>query len=174
MDSDQSSVYWRLKETAFSGGFVLPSKNELDALYNYWKTSGDTRLEYAAAPMWTSSHASSSFVWYQLFQDGTQFTDANGIIPKKDGKKLAGNKDFLKSPKHVGSDFVPTPFQVIGVSAFPNGQIVEQTWKYVSEATPNLFVVRVVQTRCAISVTSGLVAALCFTTQARTNTGVAI
>ena len=137
MDSDESSVYWRLKETAFSGGFVLPSKNELDALYNYWKTSGDTRLEYAAAPMWTSSHASSSFVWYQLFQDGTQFTDANGIIPKKDGKKLAGNKDFLKSPKHVGSGFVPTPFQVIGVSAFPNGQIVEQTWKYVSEATPN-------------------------------------
>ena len=133
MDSDQSSVYWRLKETAFSGGFVLPSKNELDALYNYWKTSGDTRLKYAAAPMWTSSHASSSFVWYQLFQDGTQFTDANGIIPK-----LAGNMDFLESPKHVGSDFVPTKFQVIGVSAFPNGQIVEQTWKYVSEATENL------------------------------------
>ena len=125
-------MYWRLKETAFSGGFVLPSKNELDALYNYWKTSGDTRLKYAAAPMWTSSQASSSFVWYQLFQDGTQFTDANGIIPK-----LAGNKDFLESPKHVGSDFVPTKFQVIGVSAFPNGQIVEQTWKYVSEATPN-------------------------------------
>ena len=138
MAFDTNSLYSRLIETAFSGGFVLPSKNELDALYNYWKTSGDTRLEYAAAPMWTSSHASSSFVWYQLFQDGTQFTDANGIIPKKDGIKLAGNKDFLKSPKHVGSDFVPTPFQVIGVSAFPSrSQIFQQTWKYVSEATPN-------------------------------------
>ena len=138
MAFDTNSLYSRLIETAFSGGFVLPSKNELDALYNYWKTSGDTRLKYAAAPMWTSSHASSSFVWYQLFQDGTQFTDANGIIPKKDGKKLAGNKGYLKSPVHVGSEFEATPFQVIGVSAFPNGQIVEQTWKYVSEATPNL------------------------------------
>ena len=130
---DNNSLYSRLSDSAFSGGFVLPSKNELDALYNYWKTSGDTRLKYAAAPMWTSSHASSSFVWYQLFQDGTQFTDANGIIPK-----LAGNKGYLKSPVHVGSGFEATPFQVIGVSAFPNGQIVEQTWKYVSEATENL------------------------------------
>lgn len=117
MSLDSSSVYSRLKNTAFSGGFFLPSKNELDALYNYWKISGDQRLNYAAAPMWTSSQASATFVWYQLFQDGTQFTDANGIIPK-----LAGNKDFLKSPKHVGSGFEPTPFQVIGVSAFPNAQ----------------------------------------------------
>ena len=60
---DNNSLYSRLRDSAFSGGFVLPSKNELDALYNYWKTSGDTRLKYAAAPMWTSSHASSSFVW---------------------------------------------------------------------------------------------------------------
>ncbi len=118
---DGSTVVSRLWQTYFSakanGGkanFHLPSKDELDALYNYWKVSGDKRLKYPAAPMWTSTEASANFVWYQLFQDGTQFTDANGIIPK-----LVSNKDFLQSPKHVGSDFVPTPFHVIGVRAFP-------------------------------------------------------
>ena len=114
MAFDTNSVYVRQANSAFSGGFFLPSKDELDALYNYWKVSGDTRLKYAAAPMWTSTEASPTFAWYQLFQDGTQFTDANGIIPK-----LAGNKDFLKSPAHVGSGFKATPFEVIGVSAFP-------------------------------------------------------
>ena len=136
MSLDSSSVYSRLKNTAFSGGFFLPSKNELDALYNYWKISGDQRLNYAAAPMWTSSQASATFVWYQLFQDGTQFTDANGIIPQVAGKKLAGNKDYTASPVHVGSDFKATPFQVIGISAFPNNQSAP-TWNYVSATTSN-------------------------------------
>jgi len=110
---DASSVVSRLKDTAFSNGFHLPSKDELDALYNYWKISGDKNLKYSAAPMWTSTEASATFAWYQLFQDGTQFTDANGII-----KGLKQNKAFLKSPKHTGSDFQPTPFEVIGVRAF--------------------------------------------------------
>ena len=136
MSFDPFSVYSRLRNTAFSGGFFLPSKNELDALYNYWRISGNDQLKYADAPMWTSSEASETFVWYQLFQDGTQFTDANGIIPQVAGKKLAGNKDYTASPVHVGSGFKATPFQVIGVSAFPNGQ----TWpafNYVSAATAN-------------------------------------
>ena len=131
MSFDPWSVFSRLRDTAFSNGFFLPSKNELDALYNYWKTSGDTRLNYADAPMWTSSHASRTFVWYQLFQDGTQFTDANGIIPKLDG-----NKVYLASPVHVGSGFKATLFQVIGVSAFPNGQ-TSPAFKSVSAATAN-------------------------------------
>ena len=94
--------------------FYVPSKDELDALYNYWHLTGDLRLDYPAAPIWTSSEANANFAWYQLFQDGTQFTDANGIIPK-----LAGNKSFLKSPKHVGSNFEPSSFYVIGVRPFP-------------------------------------------------------
>ena len=114
MAFDSNSVFTRLGNSTFRGGFFLPSKDELDALYNYWKISGDTRLQYHDAPMWTSTEASETFVWYQLFQDGTQFTDANGIIPK-----LAGNKNFLNSPVHVGSGFKATPFEVIGVSAFP-------------------------------------------------------
>ena len=113
MGNDPTSVFSRLRNTALSN-YYLPSKDELDALYNYWKTSGDKRLDYAAAPMWSSTDASANFAWYQLFQDGTQFTDANGII-----KGLEQNKTFLESPKHVGSDFKPTPFQVIGVRPFP-------------------------------------------------------
>lgn len=111
---DSSSVVRRLFDSAFSGGFYLPSKDELDALYNYWKISGNKDLKYSAAPMWTSTEASATFAWYQLFQDGTQFTDANGII-----KGLKQNKLFVKSPEHTGSGFKPTPFEVIGVRAFP-------------------------------------------------------
>ena len=113
MSNEQNSVYARLASSVFKGEFYLPSKDELDALYNYWKTTGDSRLRYAAAPMWTSSEASPTFAWYQLFQDGTQFTDANGII-----RGLKSNKDYLQSPRHKGSDFLPAPFQVIGVRPF--------------------------------------------------------
>jgi hypothetical protein len=120
MRLDASSVVARLKDTAFSDDFYLPSKDELDALYNYWKISGDTRLNYKAAPMWSSTEASATFAWYQLFQDGTQFTDANGIIKDpKTTKAITQNKAFSNSPKHTGSDFEPTPFQVIGVRSFP-------------------------------------------------------
>ena len=125
MAFDSNSVFIRQGNSAFRAGFFLPSKDELDALYNYWRISGDSRLKYADAPMWTSSEASETFVWYQLFQDGTQFTDANGIIPQVAGKKLAGNKDYVASPVHVGSGFKATPFEVIGVSAFP---ITDVSW----------------------------------------------
>ena len=114
MSKDPTSLYSRLRNSAFAGSFYLPSKDELDALYNYWRISGDSRLKYSAAPMWSSTDASPTFAWYQLFQDGTQFTDANGII-----KGLKQNKTFLKSPVHTGSGFKPTSFEVIGVRAFP-------------------------------------------------------
>ena len=118
------SVYARHKATFFKGVFFLPSKDELDALYNYWKLSGGNRLNYPEAPIWTSSEASESFAWYQLFQDGTQFTDANGIIR---GQK--NNKTYEKSPIHVGSSFQPVAFQVIGVRAFgPKSGDVNISW----------------------------------------------
>ena len=130
---DSNSVYARQANSTFSNNFFLPSKDELDALYNYWKVSRDTRLKFAAAPMWTSTEASATFAWYQLFQDGTQFTDANGIIPK-----LVGNKDFLNSPVHVGSGFKATPFQAIGVSAFPiTGISLPPSSHVVAAATTN-------------------------------------
>ena len=120
MHLDLSSVVRRNFSFENSNGFYLPSKDELDALYNYWKISGDKRLKYSAAPMWTSTEASATFAWYQLFQDGTQFTDANGIV-----RGLKQNKNRLKSPKHIGSDFAPTPFQVIGIRAFPRIGLVD-------------------------------------------------
>jgi hypothetical protein len=132
MSLDASSVVARLKDTAFSNGFHLPSKDELDALYNYWKTSGDKNLNYSAAPMWSSTEASPTFAWYQLFQDGTQFTDANGII-----KGLKQNKAFLESPKHTGSNFEPTPFQVIGVRSFPRPGTIPYRSDLVVATTSN-------------------------------------
>ena len=137
--------YFGLKANGGKASFYLPSKDELDALYNYWKISGDSRLKYPAVPIWTSTEANANFAWYQLFQDGTQFTDANGIIPK-----LAGNKQSLRSPKHVGSGFEPTPFQVIGVRPFP---------ETVSPVLPNSIVVTnpTVNTACA----AGGIMAIC-------------
>ena len=93
--------------------WFLPSKDELDALYN--SPIYDT-LTRPAVPVWSSSESESGFAWYQLFQDGTQFTDAQGIIPK-----LSANVNYTKSPKHVGSNFEPLPMNLFKVRAFPAG-----------------------------------------------------
>ena len=90
----------------FSWDWYLPSKDELDALYRF-------RIPFNG-PVWTSSESEDNFVWYQLFADGTQFTDANGIIPG-----LKTNKGYKKSPIHVGSGFKPQNMTVIPIRAFP-------------------------------------------------------
>ena len=83
----------------------VPSKDELDALYNYIVTT-ESPLDAAfqtgvvGDPYWTSTEASDSFAWYQLFNDGTQFTDANGIV-----NGLTGNKSLTMSSPHKGSAF---------------------------------------------------------------------
>lgn len=106
--------------------WYLPSKDEADALYNYLKTGGKSAPNsteaanfnriLAKSALWTSSEANDSFAWYQLFVDGTQFTDANGIIPG-----LAGNKAFLSTSKHVGSNFPPFQLIAIQIRAFSVG-----------------------------------------------------
>jgi hypothetical protein len=125
--------------------YHLPSKDELDALYNYWAFTGDKRLNYGRKPTWTSSEASDSFAWYQLFQDGTQFTDANGII-----RGLKSNKNFVQSPKHVGSDFVPENFQVIGVRAFGPTATDVNVPKTVSATNDNLDCIRAIAPVCNV------------------------
>jgi len=125
--------------------YHLPSKDELDALYNYWAFTGDKRLNYGRKPTWTSSEASDSFAWYQLFQDGTQFTDANGII-----RGLKSNKNFVQSPKHVGSDFVPETFQVIGVRAFGPTATGVNLPKTVSATNDNLDCIRAIAPVCNV------------------------
>ena len=95
--------------------WYLPSKDELDALYNYRMLNlAMPATMWNSVPMWSSSESEAGFAWYQLFQDGTQFTDAQGIIPK-----LASNTNYVKSPRHVGSDFDPQPMNVIKVRSFP-------------------------------------------------------
>jgi hypothetical protein len=95
--------------------WYLPSKDELDALYNYRvQYLGQPNVMWNASPMWSSSESEAGFAWYQLFQDGTQFTDAQGIRPG-----LATNKNYMSSPVHVGSDFTSLPMNVIRVRAFP-------------------------------------------------------
>ena len=92
--------------------WYIPSKDELSALYDfrasqkYWRST--------PKPMWTSSESEDSFAWYQLFHDGTQFTDANGILPR-----LKTNKSYMKSAVHVGSGFLSSPMNVNRVRAFP-------------------------------------------------------
>ena len=105
--------------------YHVPSKDELDALYNYIATSkSPLSSAYATGvtgnPYWTSSEASDTFGWYQLFQDGTQFTDANGIVPG-----LKGNKQLRTSNRHSGSSFKPAPMQLALVRAFaPSGVVL--------------------------------------------------
>jgi hypothetical protein len=106
---------------AFRGGgkadWYLPSKDELDLVYRHLHV-GPSRLTKITGAVWTSTEASDTFAWYQLFQDGTQFTDANGII-----RGLGGNKFDIRSRSHVGSGFVPTPFRLYAMRAFADGTI---------------------------------------------------
>lgn len=96
-----------------STDWFIPSKDELDALYDFWKLNPRV-ANYRPFPVWTSSESEDAFAWYQLFLDGTQFTDANGIIPN-----LKSNKMYQQSARHVGSDFAPAPMHVIRVRSFP-------------------------------------------------------
>lgn len=66
--------------------FHIPSKDELDALYNFIATNQSPlstayKIGVNGSPYWTSSEASDTFAWYQLFHDGTQFTDATASFP---------------------------------------------------------------------------------------------
>ena len=103
----------------------IPSKDELDALFNFVVTSRSA-LNSAfvtgmiGEPWWTSTEASDTFAWYQLFNDGTQFTDANGIITG-----LAGNKTLMTSNVHKGSSFTAKPMRLAYVNAFaPRGVLL--------------------------------------------------
>jgi len=113
--------YWEAVRGAVRNTSVswhVPSKDELDALYNYIVTSqSPLRTAFTVGlqgnPYWTSSEASDTFAWYQLFHDGTQFTDANGIVPD-----LKGNKLLSRSSAHKGSSFKPDWMRFPLVRAF--------------------------------------------------------
>jgi hypothetical protein len=93
--------------------WYLPSKDELDALYNF--RVQNTKDIWAAAPVWSSSESEPGYAWYQLFQDGTQFTDAQGILTS-----VNKNVDYKKSPVHTGSGFESLPMNFVRIRSFPN------------------------------------------------------
>ncbi|MHB1090587.1 MAG: hypothetical protein ACYC06_09595 [Ilumatobacteraceae bacterium] len=103
--------------------WYLPSKDEANVLYNYLKLVGKSapnatvsatiNRKFTKFAMWTSSEAGNSFAWFQLFVDGTQYTDANGII-----SGLSGNKTSTVTRQHGGS-FLPMPLIATPIRAFP-------------------------------------------------------
>jgi len=93
--------------------WFLPSRDELDVVYNASITVGAPKV--LPVPYWTSSENSAKYAWYQLFQDGTQFTDENKVGQSN------GNKQLRKSQVHVGSGFPSLPFHMVAMRSFPAG-----------------------------------------------------
>ena len=93
--------------------WFLPSRDELDVVYNASITVGAPKV--LPMPYWTSSENSMKYAWYQLFQDGTQFTDENKV-----GQSV-GNKQLRKSQVHAGSSFPSLPFHLVAMRSFPAG-----------------------------------------------------
>ena len=90
--------------------WFLPSHSELNALYNFYALRGRPAMD--KAPYWSSSENNSNYAWYQLFQDGTQFTDENGL------GRVRSNKDLRRMPMHRGSGFPSLQFRLVAVRAF--------------------------------------------------------
>lgn len=90
--------------------WFLPSKDDLSALYDYFALHGGPSME--RAPYWSSSENGPNYAWYQLFQDGTQFTDENGL------GNVRSNKNLKRMPKHRGSGFPSLKFRLVAVRAF--------------------------------------------------------
>ncbi len=93
--------------------WFLPSKDELDAAYNTNTVKGVPKV--VRAPYWSSSENSANYAWYQMFQDGTQFTDENGV------GAIVGIKKLTRSRLHRGSGFPSLPFQMMAMRSFPVG-----------------------------------------------------
>lgn len=93
--------------------WFLPSVDELNATYFTRAITGVPKMP--AVPYWTSSENSANYAWYQLFQDGTQFTDESGVGAIKGIKQLTRNR------LHRGSGFPSLPFRLVAMRSFPAG-----------------------------------------------------
>jgi hypothetical protein len=93
--------------------WFLPSKDELDAVYNTQAIYGVPKV--ARAPYWSSSENSANYAWYQMFQDGTQFTDESGV------GAITGIKKLTRNRLHRGSGFPSLPYQMMAMRSFPAG-----------------------------------------------------
>lgn len=95
--------------------WFLPSKDEMDAFWNVRAIVG--RPSLPVGPYWTSTENSPSFAWYQMSQDGTQFTDENGVGRVRD-RAIEGNKIRRRNVRHDGSGFPSLGHRVVAVRAF--------------------------------------------------------
>ena len=97
--------------------WFLPSKDELNALYNYRAVRGMASVP--DGPYWTSTEAGRNIAWYQLFQDGTQFSDSYLLAA------TTGNKVRTRNIKYPGTTFPSMRYRLVAVRAFPAGTGVE-------------------------------------------------
>ena len=93
--------------------WFLPSKDELDAAYTTQAIYGVPKVK--RSPYWSSSENSANYAWYQMFQDGTQFTDESGV------GGIAGIKQLTRNRLHRGSGFPSLKYQVMAMRSFPIG-----------------------------------------------------
>jgi len=96
--------------TGGQSDWFLPSKDELNSLYDFYALHAKPAM--AKAPYWSSSENGPNYAFYQLFQDGTQFSDENGL------GNVASNKQLRRMPVHRGSGFGPLLFRLVAVRAF--------------------------------------------------------
>ena len=87
--------------------WFLPSKDELSELYDYHALHGRPLMQ--RFPYWSSSENGPRNAWYQLFQDGTMFTDENGL------GGVPSNKNLTRMPRHSGSGFPSLAFRLVAV-----------------------------------------------------------
>jgi hypothetical protein len=111
-------VYAAMRAAKFSNNglddWFLPSKDELNAFYNYRATT--TRpVAPLVGPVWSSTEAWKNIAWYQIFDDGTQFSDSYILASK------GGNKKRNKNIQYPGTDFPSLPYTAVAVRAFPQG-----------------------------------------------------
>ena len=90
--------------------WFLPSKDELNALYDFHALNARPAMK--KAPYWSSSENGPNYAFYQLFQDGTQFSDENGL------GNVSSNKQLRRMPVHRGSGFGALKFRLVAVRAF--------------------------------------------------------
>ena len=95
--------------------WFLPSKDELNALYNYKATHSVPTDVLPSGPVWSSTEAWKNIAWYQLFEDGTQFSDSYLLASK------GGNKKRTTNIKYPGTGFESKPYSVVAVRSFPQG-----------------------------------------------------
>lgn len=100
------------KKNGLSDWF-LPSKDELNALYTFKALTGNPSI--SSGTQWSSTEAGKNIAWYQLFRDGTQFSDSYLLAAK------GGNKARRKNIQYPGTTYPGKYYEVTAVRAFPVG-----------------------------------------------------